>query len=66
MITGLKTLRVAIFAFFSMQVISSAQVPTFEQVKERADNALSTPKTGEGAPLRWVQDSIVVSTYPEP
>ena len=30
------------------------------------DSALSTPKTGDGAPLRWGQDSIVVSTFPKP
>jgi hypothetical protein len=30
------------------------------------DSALSTPKTGEGAALRWGQDSIVVSTFPKP
>ena len=29
----------------------STQVPTFEQAKERADSVLSTPKTGDGAPL---------------
>jgi hypothetical protein len=30
------------------------------------DSALSSPKTGDGAPLRWGQDSIVVSTFPKP
>ena len=30
------------------------------------DSALSTPKTGDGAPLRWGQDSFVVSTFPKP
>ena len=30
------------------------------------DSALSSPKTGEGAPLRWGQDSVVVSTFPKP
>jgi hypothetical protein len=30
------------------------------------DAALSTPKTGDGVPLRWGQDSIVVSTFPKP
>ena len=30
------------------------------------DSALSTSKTGNGAPLRWGQDSIVVSTFPKP
>jgi hypothetical protein len=30
------------------------------------DSALSSPKTGDGAPLRWGQDSIVVSTFPNP
>ena len=30
------------------------------------DSALSTPKTGDAAPLRWGQDSIVVSTFPKP
>ena len=30
------------------------------------DSALSTPKIGDGAPLRWGQDSFVVSTFPKP
>jgi hypothetical protein len=30
------------------------------------DSAPSTPKTGAGAPLRWGQDSIVVSSFPRP
>jgi hypothetical protein len=30
------------------------------------DSALSAPKTGDGAPLRWGQDSFVVSTFPKP
>ena len=30
------------------------------------DSALSSPKTGDGAPLRWGQDSVVVSTFPKP
>lgn len=30
------------------------------------DSALSSPKTGDGAPLRWGQDSIIVSTFPKP
>ena len=30
------------------------------------DSALSTPKTGDGTPLRWGQDSFVVSTFPKP
>lgn len=30
------------------------------------DSALCSPKTGDSAPLRWGQDSIVVSTFPKP
>ena len=30
------------------------------------DSALSSPKTGDSAPLRWGQDSVVVSTFPKP
>jgi hypothetical protein len=30
------------------------------------DSALSTPKNGDGVPLRWGQDSFVVSTFPKP
>ena len=30
------------------------------------DSALSSPMTGDGTPLRWGQDSIVVSTFPKP
>ena len=30
------------------------------------DSALSSPKTGDGAPLRWGQNSIVISTFPKP
>jgi len=29
-------------------------------------SALSSPKTGDGTPLRWGQDSMVVSTFPKP
>jgi hypothetical protein len=30
------------------------------------DSAIATAKSGDGAPLRWGQDSIVVSTFPKP
>jgi hypothetical protein len=30
------------------------------------DSALSSPKTGDGAPLRWGQDSIVIIAFPKP
>jgi len=30
------------------------------------DSALSFSKIGDGAPLRWGQDSIVASTFPKP
>ena len=42
------------------------QVLTRGMAVKGIDSALSTPKTGDGAPLRWGQDSIVVSTFPKP
>jgi hypothetical protein len=42
------------------------QVLTRGMAVKGIDSALSTPKTGAGAPLRWGQDSIVVSTFPKP
>jgi len=30
------------------------------------DSAIATAKSGDGAPLRWGQDSIVVCTFPKP
>ena len=42
------------------------QVLTRGMAVKGIDSALSSPKTGDGAPLRWGQDSIVVSTFPKP
>ena len=42
------------------------QVLTRGMAVKGIDSALSTPKTGAGTPLRWGQDSIVVSTFPRP
>jgi hypothetical protein len=42
------------------------QVLTRGMAVKGIDSALSSPKTGDGAPLRWGQDSIVVSTFPRP
>jgi hypothetical protein len=42
------------------------QVLTRGMAVKGIDSALSPPKTGDGAPLRWGQDSIVVSTFPKP
>ena len=30
------------------------------------DSALSSSKNGDASPLKWGQDSIVVSTFPKP
>jgi hypothetical protein len=63
----MKAILVTVLSMWAICCVSvSAQVPTFEQAKERADSALSTPKTGDGASLRWGQDSFVVSTFPKP
>ncbi len=42
------------------------QVLTRGMAVKGIDSALSSPKTSDGAPLRWGQDSIVVSTFPKP
>jgi hypothetical protein len=42
------------------------QVLTRGMAVKGIDSAIATPKSGEGAPLRWGQDSIVVSTFPKP
>jgi hypothetical protein len=42
------------------------QVLTRGMAVKGIDSALSSPKTVDGAPLRWGQDSIVVSTFPKP
>jgi hypothetical protein len=44
----------------------SVQVLTRGMAVKGVDSALSSPKTDDGAPLRWSQDSIVVSTFPNP
>jgi hypothetical protein len=44
----------------------TVQVLTRGMAVKGIDSALSSPKTGDGAPLRWGQDSIVVSTFPKP
>jgi hypothetical protein len=46
-------------------VFVSAHVATFDQAKERADRALSSQKTGDGAPLRWGSGLVRVSTFPK-
>ena len=42
------------------------QVLTRGMAVKGIDSAIATPKSGEGAALRWGQDSIVVSTFPKP
>ena len=42
------------------------QVLTRGMAVKGIDSALSSPKTGDGAPLRWGQDSVVISTFPKP
>ena len=42
------------------------QILTRGMAVKGIDSALATPKSGDGAPLRWGQDSIVVSTFPKP
>ena len=42
------------------------QVLTRGMAVKGIDSALSSPNTGDGAPLRWGQESIVVSTFPRP
>lgn len=42
------------------------QVLTRGMMAKGIDSALATPTTGKSAPLRWGQDSIVVSTFPRP
>jgi len=51
---------------FAAKAEQSFQVLTRGMMAKGIDAALATPASGESAPLRWGQDSIVVSTYPKP
>lgn len=42
------------------------QILTRGMIAKGIDSAFATPKTGDSAPLRWGEDSIVVSTFPKP
>jgi len=61
---GHKAFCIVLLALAATNVSSPAQVLSFD-VKD-IDGVLSSPKTGDGARLRWGQDSIVVSTFPNP
>jgi len=61
---GHKAFCIVLLALAATNVSSPAQVLSFD-VKD-IDGVLSSPKTGDGARLRWGQDSIVVSTFPRP